>query len=238
MSPEAMTRCGFESGEVDDFAPRSFLITLPDGFTVDLGWKNVQRLTREYFDGPAGLPPQAQQAAAFGRCSICPERDEPGHCHALEPLLPLLSVFDDLPSFTPVQVWLLESGGRPPVQMATTLQDALAVTCLISLLGYCGVGKRHRRYFNGARPMMKGREMAAILLANIKWEAQGDPELIDQAITRFEAEIRTVILCQVDRMRCVAPSDAFLNAYVEAHMPALLLTMHPKRSDRRPLPAR
>jgi hypothetical protein len=232
MNSAAGVRCGWEAKQADDFAPRSFLITLPDGMVVDLGLENIRRITREYFGAAGGLPRHARRAVALGRCSVCPKRGQPDHCHALEPLLPLLRVFEKRPSYTPVHISLEESPDRPPVEMETTLQDALAVTCMMSLLGYCGIGKKYRRYFNGARLLMKGREMADILLANMSWEAQGDRDRLERNISLFDAEFRAVILCQVDRMRCLSPSDALLNAYVEAHLPALLLSMTPKQAGK------
>lgn len=201
----------------DDYRQTGLYIVLKDATCLELTNENVERVTRAYWEDPARIPPQVKQAVAFQRCVSCPARAEGDFCNALRPVLPYLEVVDRYVSFDEATaIYRPDAEGVLHVAR-TTMQEALRYISILSMMNYCQAGRKYWKYGFGIVPIMRGKELASRLYLNMYWVHRGDREVVDQLIAEFYDAVAIITRNQVERLRLICKSDAFLNAFISAH---------------------
>jgi hypothetical protein len=193
-------------------------LTFEDSTEIVLTRENIERTTEEYWMDPDKIPPDVREAVEFQRCGFCPLKGTENFCDALRPTLPLLTVIDNYNSFDEVTaIYKGDEKGLYHVSH-TTMQRALTYISNLSLMEYCQVGRKYRKYFYGIIPVMDTEQIANSLYLNMYWIHRADEEAIDQLISQMNKEITMTTENQMRRLRLICKNDAFLNAYVLTHL--------------------
>ena len=78
----------------------------------------------------------------------------------------------------------------------------------------------------GIIPVLRAGEIANRMYLNMYWLHKGDKEIIDRTISKYYEEITITTRNQLARLRLICKNDAFLNAFVNAHLIPDLLYMN------------
>jgi len=193
-------------------------LTLKDSTRLVLTMENIEKVTTEYWVNPDKIPPDARKAVEFQRCGFCPLKGTDDFCDALRPILPLLDVADKYNSFDEVTaIYKGDEEGLCHVSH-TTMQRAFTYISNLSLIGYCQVGRKYRKYFSGIVPIMETQEIANRLYLNMYWIHEGNRETVDQLVSKLNEEVTITTRNQMNRLRLICKNDAFLNAFVLTHL--------------------
>lgn len=192
----------------------------PDGARLNLTRAAIEARARAMLDDPSKIPPHVKAAADYKPCEICPERDTAEICHSIMTTLPFVDDIERYVSFDRVTAVYRGDGQGSLHMVETSLQDALKYLSILSLTAYCEVGKKYESYFAGINPLMAPRDIAAAVLRNIYFEARGDMANVKELVDRMQEEMLLTTRCQMNRLRLISKSDAFLNAFVTVHTTA------------------
>ena len=198
-------------------------LTLKDSTRLVLTRENIEKVTMEYWANPDKIPPDVRKAVEFQRCAFCPLKGTEDFCDALRPILPLLDVVDKYNSFDAVTATFKGDEAGLCHVSSTTMQRALTYISNLSLIGYCQVGRKYRKYFSGIVPIMETKEIANRLYLNMYWIHKGNRETVDQLVSKLNEEVTITTRNQMNRLRLICKNDAFLNAFVLTHLIAEVL---------------
>ena len=141
-----------------DYEKRGLYIIFKDGSTLELSDERVEKITREYWEDPARIPPEVKKATDFQRCDFCPIKEAGGVCNALRPVLPFLEIVDRYVSHD--KVIALYKGHRKEIYRIadSSMQAALLYLSTLSLTHHCQAAAPFRKYFYGGNPLMSAKE--------------------------------------------------------------------------------
>ena len=194
-----------------------------DGTRLELTLENLNRITQDYWSDPGKIPQNVKSAVEFRRCKHCGLKGRGTFCNALRPILPLMEVIDNYNSFDSTTALYKGNDENLFFVSDTTMQRALNYVSNLSLISYCQVGKKFRKYFFGIMPLMETEEIANNLYLNIYWMSQGDPKTVDEVISSLYEEITRSSQNQLTRLRLISKNDAFINAFILTHLLANML---------------
>jgi len=204
--------------QLSNYEQPGLYLTLKDSTGLVFTRENIEKVTTEYWTRPDKIPPNVKKAVEFQRCAFCPLKGKEDFCDALRPVLPLLNVVDRYNSFEEV-IAVYKGDEKELCHVShTTMQRALRYVSNLSLMGYCQVGRKYRKYFFGIIPILGTEEIANRLYLNMYWIHKGNKESIDQVISKLNAEITITTRNQMERLRLICKNDAFLNAFVLTHL--------------------
>lgn len=215
---------------VKDLKPGSLRIVFEDGACIDFVEDEIRKKGYEFLDDPSNVPESVRKAVEFQRCSVCPERHNPGYCHALLPTLSSFEKIDKYPSFAPVTAIYKDEFSDMVCVRETTLQVALQFISVMSLIHFCELGRGYRDLFMMVNPIMDPRDVAARIYLNLYWQMRGDEKKISEKMRKFTIELEVTILCQIERLRLVCKSDSFINAFIMTHVLTNILSESPEAS--------
>ena len=198
-------------------APGLYLL-FPNGHRIDLTRERIESKTEQFLNDPALIPDSVKAAATYAPCAICPERHTARICHAIMPILPFIEQVADYMSYDEVTAIYRERDQPLWHGKQTTMQQALQCITILSLTEYCEVGRTYQVYFRGINPLMPPDEIAARVYRNIFWEHRGQMDAVRDVITRMRHEITITATCQIERLRLICSSDAFINAFVNTQV--------------------
>jgi hypothetical protein len=203
---------------LDEFIEEGLYLIFSDSFRIEMTKKKIESLANEYWTDPDKIPDSLKRIIEFQPCDHCPEKGNDVLCNALKPILPFIESVDRYMSFD--QTTAIYRGNDPSVIHVshTTMQQALRYLSVLSLVGYCEMGDRYKKYFSDINPLMKSKLIASRLYSNIYLENEGNQDLISSVITDLKNEVRESIKCLMNRLRFVCKNDAFLNAYVNTQI--------------------
>lgn len=199
-----------------DLTREGMYLLFPDGQTVDIVPGEIDRLAEEYWKNPEKIHPQIKQLKEFQPCGHCPHFGEDVLCLALKPILPYLEHVDNYMSYDNCVAVYCPGDGEAPQAQETTVQQALRYVAILSLIHYCEMGGRYRRYFQGVNPMMGTDEMSRILYRNIQHKYEDDGNRMEEMVTEFEKEVLESTQCLTTRLKLMCKNDAFINAFINA----------------------
>lgn len=206
-----------------DYDQVGLYLILKDSTRLVLTREGIEKLATEYWVNPDKIPPGVKEVAEFQRCPFCPLKGKEDFCNALRPVLPLLDVVDNYVSFDKVLAIYKPEDKQLLHISDTSMQEGLAYVATLSLMDYCQVGRKYRRYYFGIIPIIGFVEFANRLYLNIYWIHGGNRESTEKAISDFNEQITITTQNQVARLRLICKNDAFINAFVNAQsIPALL----------------
>lgn len=210
---------------LDEFKKEGLYLMLKSGNKLELTHENIEKVTTEFWEDENKIPSHLKQAIDFKRCDICPIKNRDDLCNAIRPVLPLLEILDDFVSHDEV-VAIYKGKDRDLLHIAdTTMQDALKFISILSLTGYCQLGRKYRKYFLGIILLMDAKQVAIRLYLNIYQYNQGNKETVDKTINCFKEDMTMTSKNQLKRLNLICKNDAFLNAIVNTQLATQLLTM-------------
>lgn len=180
--------------------------------------ENIEKVTKEYWMQPEKIPEHVKKSIDFKRCWFCPLKEKDDLCDALRPILPLLSNIDAFNSYDDVTAVYKGDEQNLYHVSRTTMQRALRYISNLSLMSYCRVGRKYRKYFIGINPVEETEAIANRLYLNIFWNHAGDTGTTDGIIKTMSREITTTTHNQLNRLRLICKNDAFINAFVLTHL--------------------
>lgn len=199
-----------------DLSKEGMYLLFPDGETVDIVPGEIDRLAQEYWENPEKIHPKIKELEEFKPCGHCPHHGEDVLCLALKPILPYLENVDHYMSYDRCVAVFSAGDGTPPQVEETTTQQALRYVAILSLIHYCEMGGRYRRYFAGVSPLMETGEISQILYNNIQRKYDDDGIKMEEVVTEFEQEVLESAVCLTTRLKLMCKNDAFINAFVNA----------------------
>ncbi len=211
--------------KLGDYEKRGLYIIFKDGSRLDLSDELVEKITREYWEDPARIPPEVKKAIDFQRCPFCPLESEGGFCNALRPLLPFLEIVDRYVSHD--KVIAVYKGHRKEIYRIadSSMQAALLHLSILSLMHHCQAALPYRKYFYGVNPLMSAKEASARIYMNIFWENKGDKELVNKIISEFKIKLTAASKNEMKRLSLICKNDAFINAVVKTQLISEFLSL-------------
>ncbi len=204
--------------QLNEYEQPGLYIYFEDSTRLVLTRENTDRITREYWMDPDKIPQNVKEAVSFQRCDFCPLKAKEDFCDALHPTLPLLAVIDKFSSFDKVTV-IYKGENKDLYHVSdTTLQRALRYISNLSLISYCRIGRKYRKYYSGIIPIMETDEIVNRMYLNMYWIHRGNENTVNNTISTMRKEITMTTQNQLERLRLICKNDAFLNAYVLTHM--------------------
>ncbi len=189
-----------------------------DGDLLELTLGNIERISNEYWADPEKIPQNVKDAVEFRRCKHCGFKGKKNFCEALRPVLPLMEIVDKYNSFDPtIAVYKRNEKGLLYVS-DTTMQRALTFVSNLSLMSYCQMGRKYRKYFFDIIPIMRTEDIVNRLYLNIYWIHRGETEVADEVISSLNEEVSRATENQLKRLRLISKNDAFINAYILTHL--------------------
>ncbi|MBZ0167205.1 MAG: hypothetical protein K8I00_10405, partial [Candidatus Omnitrophica bacterium] len=154
-----------------------------------------------------------------------PHHGEDVLCLALKPILPYLENVDQYMSYDRcVAVFSAGDGSATTVQETST-QQALRYVAILSMIHYCEMGGRYRKYFAGVHPMMETNEISRVLFDNLKEDCAATGKDMEETATHFEHEVLESTVCLTKRLKLMCQNDAFVNAFINAQTAIKFLLM-------------
>jgi len=212
------------------FDPSSFgegglCLLFQDGQVLSLTYDDIEQRTQSILANPEKMAPGVLKAEAFQLCSICPKQGSGETCHAIRPVMALWDEFDKYVSFDRVTAVYRAFGSDHLTVADTSMQRALQYVAVLSLLYYCEVGKKYRRYFQGVHPLLPTEDLVSRVYLDMFWACRGDVARTRELARRFHDEIATTIACQIARVRLFCRTDSILNALILTQVAAELLVL-------------
>jgi len=208
------------AGRFDE--PGLFLL-FDDGRELLLTRRVVDAYKQRYLTDPSLLPAPFRTAAEYRPCAVCPSRDTAVICHSIPTVFPFLEDLDRYISYDRVTVvFRAEPGGHDNGDeilhlTRTTMQRALQYVAILSLIYYCGVGRKYFKYFTGVIPFMDPELIAERIYTNLYLDLRGDERAINELIARMRYEVDFTVRCQLKRLELLCRNDAFMNAFANMH---------------------
>jgi hypothetical protein len=213
------------SVHLDGYEQPGLYLVLKDSTRLTLTRDNIEEVTLGYWMNPDKIPSSVKRAVEFQRCSFCPLKEKEDICDAVRPVLPFLDVVDRYVSFDEVLAIYRSDDGLLHISN-TTMQEALRYVSTLSLMSYCQVGRKYRRFYFGIMPLEKAEDFASKVYLNMYWIHKGDKESVDRLISEFHERVTTTTQNQLARLNLICKNDAFLNAFVSTQMVTEFLEMN------------
>lgn len=216
-------------GLMDRFTEPGLFLLFDDGRELLLTRRVVEAYKQRYLADPGLLPPEFRTAAEYRPCAVCPSRDTAVICHSIPTVFPFLEDLDRYISYERVTVvFRAEPGEHEPGDAIlhltnTTMQRALQYVAILSLIYYCGVGRKYFKYFTGVIPFMDPGLIAERIYTNLYLDLRGDEGAINEIIARMRYEVDFTVRCQLKRLERLCRNDAFMNAFANMHTCLLFL---------------
>lgn len=197
-----------------DFKEHGLYLLFTGGKRIVLTRARIEAFARTFASNLEQLPARVRDAAAFKPCPVCPEKERAKFCHALPATLAFYEELEAFKSYDKVSA--VYRGSEPGLIWVpeTTMQEALQFVAILSLMYYCELGRKYRKFFLGIHPLVSMNEMNARIHLNVFWDCGGDRQKTDQVLQSFFEEITCTCRCQVQRLRLVCRSDALMGAFV------------------------
>ncbi|OHB57683.1 MAG: hypothetical protein A2Y12_16570 [Planctomycetes bacterium GWF2_42_9] len=203
--------------KLENYDQEGLYLLFPDGNCLTLTRKAIEEKAMVFWQDETKISKQVKDAAQFARCDFCPLKGCDSLCDAIRPTFSLIESLDKYFSHNEiVAVYKTASGGLYTRQ--TTMQNALRELSLLSLVGYCRIGRKYWRHFLGIIPLADASEIAATLYFNFYYLCGGNQDATQTAIDKFKKEITVTARNQVQRLNLICQKDAFLNAFVNAQV--------------------
>jgi hypothetical protein len=180
---------------LSEYSQKGLYLIFPDSNRLAITEEIVEQFAAQFLEDETKVPACAKKAVEFQSCSICPMKHCGEFCHALLPWLPIVDIVDQYVSYERVRAVFKGDTAETWYVSDRPVQEAIQYVCHLSLMHYCDVGKKYRKYFWGIMPLM-------------------EPE-----------EIAQTTRCQVERLRLICKNDAFMNAFTHAHAVIELLSL-------------
>jgi hypothetical protein len=153
---------------------------------------------------------------AFEKCPNCPFKHKDQLCAAIQPVLPFIEATDYFKSFSKITAYYRNHSDKALYVLETSCQNVFKYIATISLMNFCGTGKKYWKYYFGIHPLMSDDKIVSILYLNIFWLNHGDIDKVNTAIEHFSNTMKDVSLRQVKRLRLIVKSDVLLNSIVKS----------------------
>jgi len=210
---------------LEDYADEGLYLHFEDGQIMALTRDFIQTFAQSFLADAVRLPAEVRSAAAYQPCTICPKRRQAEICHAILPVLPFAEAVEPYKSHDSV-IAVYRGSAQDRLDVAwTTVASALQYVSMLSLLEYCEVGRKYRRYYVGISPLTRPDEVARRVYLSMYWHLEGDYDRVVRLIKQFNHELYVISGCQVARVQLMCQSDAFCNAFVDTQASALLLQL-------------
>lgn len=210
---ETAAGMGLSSG---DFEKTGLYLLLPNGERIVLTREKIEAFAHTFESNLDQIPDRIRNAVAFGPCPVCPEKCTAAYCHALPPTLAFIEELEGFKSYDKVDVIYRGNGQALVWAPAKSMQEALQFVAILSLMFYCEVGRKYRKFFMGTHPLQSLQEMTTRIHLNVFWDCGGDTQKIGELLEEFAKEINCTCRCQVQRLRLVCKSDALMGAFINA----------------------
>lgn len=211
-----------------DYKEKGLYLFFDDGKTLALTERVIEDISRKLWDDTTLIPPAVRDAADFKLCPFCPEKNNEGLCYALRPVLPFLDIIDSFSSYD--RVTAIYRGDEALFHVAeSTMQEALQFISILSLIRYCRIGRKYRKYYVDLIPIAGYEATNKRMYLNIYWIHKGDMPAINKIIDQFKKEITESSANQVKRLNLICKSDAFMNAFYHTQIAAEFLSMDMER---------
>jgi hypothetical protein len=208
-----------------DYRQKGLYLLFEDSSIISLTERNIELTANKFWEDPNKIPIQIRKASDFQLCEICPERGREGICHSLRPVLPFLELIDQYSSFDKVTAMYRENDNGLLYISETAMQTALQYISILSLLSYCRVGRKYWKYYYGVIPIMEIDTAVTRFYLNIYWHHHGKMDEINNFISEFRANISIISVNIIKRLNLICKKDAFVNAFINAHVFVELLSM-------------
>lgn len=219
--------------QLGNYKQKGIYLLFKDLTVLSLTQREIEKISRQFWEDPARIPPEVREAADFKLCPICPEKEKKGICFALHPVLPFLETIDRYASYDNVTA-IYKGEDKDLLHISdSTMTSALQYISILSLMYYCRIGRKYWRYYFGINPLMGARETRNRLYLNIYWLYKGNLGEIHKAITTFRNEIRITSENQIKRLGLICKNDAFMNAFVNTHIAADILSLNMEENLKR-----
>lgn len=202
------------------FSEPGLYLLFEGGKRLDLTRKLIGEITERFLSDPELIPNAVKEAAAYAACQICPERHRARICHAILPTLPFVEHMEEYLSYNEVTAVFLPETGMPLEIRQTDMQQALIFISILSLIEYCEVGHKFQKHFRGVSPLQPADRIAERIFLNMYSDFSGDLDAVAARVEKMEKELRVTASCQIDRLKLISKSDAFLNAFVNTQSTA------------------
>ncbi|KJJ83856.1 hypothetical protein OMAG_002277 [Candidatus Omnitrophus magneticus] len=208
------------------FNETGIYILLNDESWLALTRENIEKITQDYWNNVHKFSDKIKEMIEFQRCQLCPAKGGKDFCDALRPILPLLEIIDEYNSFDKISAVYKSNTDKIYYVSNTTIQEALQYIAILSLTQYCQLGKKYWKYYLGTVPLMNGQEVSKRIYLNIYWLCKGDKEVIQKIIKEFSETMRIIARTQVRRLNLICKNDAFMNAFINAHVITEMLDLN------------
>jgi hypothetical protein len=139
--------------------------------------------------------------------------------------LPFLEIIDQFFSFDKVTaIYRGDEDGLLHIA-ETAMQNALQYISILSLMSYCRVGRKYRKYYYGVIPIMGANAAVNRFYLNIYWLHKGKIDEINKFISEFKENISIISTNIIKRLNLICEKDAFVNAFLNTHVFAEFLSM-------------
>jgi hypothetical protein len=198
------------------FKETGLYLLFPDRERIVLTREKIELFAHTFESNLEQIPDRIRNAVAFGPCPVCPEKCTAAYCHALPPTLAFIEELEGFKSYDKVDVIYRGYGQTLVWAPATSMQEALQFVAILSLMFYCEVGRKYRKFFMGTHPLQSLQEMTNRIHLNVFWDCEGDTQKPGELLARFAEEINCTCRCQVQRLRLICKSDALMGAFINA----------------------
>ena len=196
------------------FEEPGLYIKIDDRDPVMLTNENIKEVTLKYWNNPQKIPPELKEHPAFKKCPSCPYTDPDMLCAALQPILPLLDTTDNFHSHSNITAYYRCCNDSTLHTLSTNFQNVFKYIAMLSLMHFCGTGRKFWKYYMGIQPLMSAEKITNTLYLNIFWLNDGHMEHIERAIQVFNTVVKDISLRQMERLKHLVKSDVILNSIV------------------------
>ncbi len=206
----------------EDLEPDVLHLFFEDGQRIAFSPQEVLERTRCAWEDPEVFPIEVKKAVELEPCEVCPLKDQVDLCHAIFPILHFAQAFDGRRSYERVTLVMRDSETKTLRIQETSVQEAVQPISILSLTNYCELGHKYHELFYGVMPFLTPNELILRLTMNAFWLADGNREAAEARLKSLFEDLDVTIQCQMERIRLVTKSDAFLNSFVRTHILAKL----------------
>lgn len=178
--------------------------------------ESIEEVTIQYWKDPKKIPAMIKNHPTFEKCPNCPFGDTDQLCAAIQPILPLIETTDYFKSFSKIRASYRSHDDNALYVLETSCQNVFKYIATISLMNFCGTGRKYWKYYFGIHPLMSDAKIASKLYLNIFWLNNGDINKVNTAIEHFSNVIKDVSQRQMKRLRLIVKSDVLLNSIVQS----------------------
>lgn len=213
-----MTNQKIISLNLTDFPVKGLYLIFDDQNRVDMIPEHIERISNEYWSDPQKIPEELKNDEIFMPCEHCPEFGNKVLCKALRPIFPYLDKVDKYMSYDKVTCVYRDDDPEVLYVSYTTVQRALVYISMLSMVFYCEMSEKYSQYLKDINPFTSNHLISKQIYANMYVEHNGDLSVIEPLLTDFKQEIFESTECLVKRLRKICKNDAFINAFINAHV--------------------